>query len=85
MKRVKVCTGYTAHARLLAEAGEIVGFLPRAAAGDIPSPYRYSPDIQVFKWRGKNVFWRETRHCRYEVFEVPAGTELLDYDAAMAL
>lgn len=68
-KRVRVLSGYSAHARFLAETGEgYLGEIPREAG--IPSPYRYSPTHVVLDWNGVPVIIVETKHRRYEVFEV---------------
>jgi hypothetical protein len=68
MKRVKVIMGYAADARFFAEASEIVGYIPKHP--EIPSPYCYSPSHTVYSDRGKLVIHVETKHRRYEVFEV---------------
>jgi hypothetical protein len=68
IKRIKVLTGYAAHARWMSEVGEeMVGEIPRQ---NVPSPYAYSPTHTVWNWNGKNVIVVETQHRRYEVFEV---------------
>ena len=69
LTRVKVITGYTNDARFYAELGENLGYIPRQ--GQIPSPYQYSPTHIVSEWRGKPVIHVETKHRRYEIFEVP--------------
>jgi hypothetical protein len=67
MKRVKVLTGYAAHARFNAELSEApLGVIPRHA--EIPSPYAYSPTHYVYDWQGTPVIIAETAHRRYEVF-----------------
>ena len=83
MRRIAVISGYAANARWWAEAGETVGYIPRQA--DIPSPYCYEPTDIVLMWRGRRVIHRETRHRRYEVFEVPADMVVeVDEQALMA-
>lgn len=78
LNRIKVITGYAAHARFLAECEDEeflihpVGTIPRQS--QIPSPYRYSPTHDVLGWNGRKVVIVETRHRRYEVFEVIDGT-----------
>ena len=66
-RRVKILTGYAAHARFSAACAE-------AAIGEIPTeirqPYRSSPTHQVLNWRGAPVLIVETRHRRYEVYTV---------------
>jgi len=67
-KRVRVLSGYAAHARFQSElALDFLGEIPREA---IPSPYAFSPVHVVYSWLGKPVIIVETRHRRYEVFEV---------------
>ena len=76
LTRIKVLTGYTAHARFLAECSEEpIGYV--ATESLIPSPYAYSPTRSVWNWSGTPIVIYETRHRRYEVFEVdgPVTTE----------
>jgi hypothetical protein len=68
LKRIKVIPSHSGKARFSAEAKR-VGWIPRVA--NIPSPYMYSPVWTVYWWKGKHVVLAETRHRRYEVFEVP--------------
>ena len=70
MERVKVINGYSADARFYAELGKDIGYIPRQC--QIPSPYAYSPVHIVSRWKNKNVIHVETKHRRYEVFEIPA-------------
>ena len=79
--RVKVITGYAAHARFNAEIAEAdwnIGTIPRQP--QIPSPYAYSSSHVVSRWQGIPVIIVETRHRRYEVFRVdgPIGPRDLD-------
>lgn len=75
LKRLKVLTSYAAHARHCAEeSSRQVGYIPHQS--DIPSPYAYSPSRPVYKWRGKYTVTYETRHRRFEVFEVPENMVL---------
>ena len=80
-RRVKVLSGYAAHARFLAELDdELIGYVPH----QIPSPHRYNPVHAVNRWRGrgKHVIVVETAHRRYEVYQVIAGPVLTtDEDA----
>ena len=71
MKRIKTITSYAGHARFCAELTETGKYLARVQCEDIPSPYRYSPSIEINRYHGRDVVWFETRHRRYEVFEVP--------------
>ena len=75
-KRLKVVTSHVGFARFLAEcAEEPVGEIPRIP--EIPTPYAHSPAHVVWAWGEKKVIVAETRHKRYEVFEVPAGTAIV--------
>ncbi len=75
MKRIKVVTGYAAHARFMAElVEEPIGEIPRDPA--IPSPFAYSPVHVVWQRGEQRVVIVETRHARHEVFEVPAEAAL---------
>ena len=80
MRKIKTITSYAGLHRWLDEttAGyEPLGFLARCQVEDIPSPYSYSPTKAILEWQGKPVVYFETRHKRYEVYEVPA--ELLRF------
>jgi hypothetical protein len=72
MKRIKRITSYTGHARWLAEVDDTDTWLARVQVEGIPSPYRYSPTVEILSWNGRAVVWFETRHKTYDVFEVPA-------------
>jgi hypothetical protein len=79
-RRLKTITSHAGHARWLAECdltddGDLIvqGYLATVQREEIPSPYAYSPTTQLYRWNGKKVFLSETRHRRYEVFEVPAN------------
>lgn len=70
-KRLRVLSGYAAHARFNAECSlDFIGEIPREF--QIPSPYAYSPVHVVSTWIPRNVpvIVVETKHRRYEVFEV---------------
>lgn len=82
LKRIKTITGYAPLARWLAEVEDGTQFLARSQTLEIPSPYRYSPSVGIDRWNGKDVVWFETRHRRYEVYEVPASMERFESDAA---
>ena len=71
LKKVKTITSHSGLARWLAETDETSLYLARAQVKEIPSPYAYSPVKSIELWKGKLVVWFETRHKRYEVFEVP--------------
>lgn len=79
LNRVKVITSHVGLARFLSEVSEEpIGEIPRRE--DIPSPYSYSPSWPVWQWGERRIIWSETRHKRYEVFDVsglpvlPLGT-----------
>jgi hypothetical protein len=69
-KPVKTITSYSGLARFLAEASETGEKLPSSDFKDVPSPYRYSPDVTVYSFKGRRVVWFETAHKRYEVYAV---------------
>lgn len=76
LKRIKRIDSHVGHARFLAKCSEdAVGFIPRQA--DIPSPYRSSPEWNVFKYETMEgqpfVVIVETAHKQFDVFEVPAA------------
>jgi hypothetical protein len=78
LKRLKTITSHTGHARWLAETSDDpTGYLARVQVEEIPSPYCYSASVAIHEWNGRQVVCFETRHKRYEVFEVPA--ELLRF------
>jgi hypothetical protein len=74
-KPIKVISSHAGKSRWLGEAEDTDYVIARIP--EIPSPYAYSPVWNVYKWRDKFVFLRETRHKRYEVFAVPSGMPLL--------
>lgn len=70
MKRIKTLRTYTALARLVSElSDEPVGYIPRANIF-VNTPYAYTPAVAVYGYQGKKVYWLETAHRKYEVFEV---------------
>lgn len=71
LKRIKKITSYTGHARFLAECEDTDRYIARCDVADVPSPYRYSPSVEILRYQDKEVVWFETRHRHYEVFEVP--------------
>lgn len=75
LNRLKVINGYSADARWFAETGDAIGEIPTI----LKPAYGYSPTQTVWPWNGKNVIHVETRHRRYEVFEVPENIEILPY------
>lgn len=73
-KRLKTITSYAGHARWWSEiADKPLGYLARCQCAHIPSPYAYSPSVQILDWKGRAVIQFEVSHRRYEVYEVPAG------------
>ena len=72
MKKLKTINSHSGLARWLAEVDQkALGFAPRSVTKHIPSPYRYSPSVEVLSWKGKPVVWFEVAHKRYQVFEAP--------------
>lgn len=73
LTKIKTITSHAGHARFLSECDEqTVGYLAKSQVADIPSPYAYSPSKAILRWNGKDIVVFETRHKRFEVFEVPA-------------
>ena len=71
-RRIKTLRSYATLARFIAELPESpAGYIPRP---NIPSPFRYSPAQAVYAWNGKTVFWLETSHRVYEIFELSPDT-----------
>jgi len=73
MKRLKTIKSYTGHARFIAETIPTRSYLARCQIEHIPSPYRYSPSVEILLWKGRDVVWFETRHRNYEVYQIPAN------------
>lgn len=92
LTRIKRINSHVGYARFLAEctqdpAGDwarCIGVIPRQP--DIPSPYRYSPEWNVYEWTTPQrvhvkygaqvtlaVVIIETAHKQYDVFAVPAS------------
>jgi hypothetical protein len=75
LKRIKRIRSHAGHASYIATqfASETAaGFIPQQA--DIPSPYAYSPEWNVFRLHdGRLVTIRETSHRCFDVFLVPAA------------
>ena len=69
--RVRVLYGYAAHARFLAETDDAapLRWIKRA----INEPYAFGPTHGVYDWGGRPVIIVETRHRRYEVYEIVDG------------
>ena len=74
MKRIKRITSHAGHAQFLFDCAQdgddckILGYIPRHP--EIPSPYAYSPDHEVYQYNGQPVIVVETMHKRYDVFLV---------------
>jgi hypothetical protein len=79
-RRMRVVTGYAAHARLSAEMGDPIGYTARLING----PYVSSPTHAVYALHGQAVIVVETRHRRYEVFALPSGSVIESDDKATA-
>lgn len=70
--RLKTINSHKGMAQWHAEASdEPVGYISSHHMKHIPSPHSYSPTNVVYKWNGKNVVAKETRHKHYEIHEVP--------------
>lgn len=75
---------HTGLARFLANySEEPTGWLARIQTQEIPSPYRYSPVVAVYRREqaGENeqyIVWFETKHKQYEVFTVSLDTYTFD-------
>jgi hypothetical protein len=81
MKKVKTITSHAGYGRWMAECmDEPVGYIARSQVAHIPSPYAYSPCRAVYEWNGKYVVSFETRHKRYEVFELPDDMKIYETD-----
>jgi hypothetical protein len=76
LRRVKVLTGYAAHARFLAETTDMERAYVVPTCPDVPSPYAFSATKSVMAWKGYAVVVYETRHRRYEVFAVSGPLEV---------
>jgi len=77
-RRVAVLPGYTAHARFAAGLlGDVAGYIPR----EVPTPYASGPTHTVWTRAadGLRVIIAETRHRRYEVFEVVGDISSRDW------
>jgi hypothetical protein len=72
LQKVKTIASYSGLARWLSTVKETGEYLTRYQVRHIPSPYRYSPTVEVVAWKNKQVVWFETSHRRYEVYAVPA-------------
>ncbi len=71
LKRIKRLSGYQAMARFHREIDNLnIGYIARQL--DISDPFRYSPAWGVMRWHGRNVTVVETKHRKFDVFEVPA-------------
>lgn len=77
---LKVVRSHVGYSRLLQECSEIIGYIPRQTY--IPSPYASSPTEAVYEWNGRKVFFHETAHKVYQMFEVPAAETITTDEAA---
>ena len=80
LKRVRVLNGYAAHARFLAETNDAapLRWIKRALDG----PYASGPTHGVYDWGGRPVIIVETKHRRYEVYEIVDGPIFATEDEA---
>lgn len=79
-RRIKVVTGYSAQARLMAVLGDPIGYTARLMNG----PYASGPTHVVYADHGIAVIIVETRHRRWEVFALPSGTPIESDEKATA-
>jgi hypothetical protein len=71
LRRLAVMRSYVQHSAFCSELSEQpIGWLARCQVADIPSPYRYSPSIAIWKWHNLPIIWFETSHKTYEAFLV---------------
>ena len=69
LQRVKRITSHTGLSRFLTECDETT--LRVEKQEDIPSPYSFSPDHEVYRRGTQYLIIVETAHRRYDVFAVP--------------
>lgn len=71
VKRIRTITGHTSLARYLTGVSENP-YREVQRHSEIPSPYAFSPTHTTFLLTQslREIFWVETRHARYEIFEV---------------
>jgi hypothetical protein len=78
-KPLKTIRSHAGYARLLGSADLerdpndpdmplVVRTIPRP--DDIPSPYWFAHEWDVYRWKGRDVVIRETSHRCYQVFDV---------------
>lgn len=73
--RVRRITSHAGLSRYLNTVADTNHRIDRVA--EIPSPYAYGPDHLVFRdVQDRLVFFVETAHKRYDVFQVPSGVKL---------
>lgn len=74
-KKFKTINSHSGLARFLAECSdEPEGEIPTPR--EIPSPYHFSSTVAIYRHdSGRLVFWRETRHRHFEVFELTGEPE----------
>ena len=80
--RVRVLNGYTAHARFLAECDDDapLRWIPR----QLVATYSSGPTHGVCAWGARPVIIVETKHRRYEVYEIVDGPIFATEDEAEA-
>lgn len=70
LKTIRSHSGYARFLRELEQDNEGYARILREVPmpNDIPSPYHYGSTWPVYRWRGQEVFVRETAHKCYQVF-----------------
>ena len=78
MIRIKVLVGYAAQARFFAEgvSEDPIGTMPRQK--QIPRPYSFGPEENVFQYGDRLIILCETGHRQLEVYDV-TGDEGIVY------
>jgi hypothetical protein len=83
LTRIRRIRSHTGLARFIAQlSDDPVAYIARSQVSAIPSPYRYSPTVQVWDWNGRKVAWFETSHRCYDVYEVPSTASLFETEEA---
>jgi len=76
MEKIKTITSHVGYARFLTGLpSRPIGYLPRLEK--LREPYRYSPTVQVYKWRGLPVVILEVGQRRYIVYDVTEEADLI--------
>lgn len=80
MKRIKRIKSHIGYSRFLVDCCEDDGrYIDRQP--NIPSPYSFSSEWEVYRYEGKDVIVRETSHKVYDVFLVPDDVQIKQREA----